>query len=158
MCKLKIVMAADNDCLNEHEAALLTGSFLRVDEKDGVQEEDLLYTAVSLHAQGASNVIITLGGNGSALYTEDGICYVPCVKIPEVKDPTAAGDSFIGAFCTAVCHGMHYKDAMEFANHAAALTVSRMGAQPSLPTFQEVLALMRKTGVEAFNCEVLQKW
>ncbi|MBS6217801.1 MAG: hypothetical protein KH704_12870 [Clostridiales bacterium] len=80
MCKLKIVMAADNDCLNEHEAALLTGSFLRVDEKDGVQEKDLLYTAVSLHAQGASNVIITLGGNGSALYTEDGICYVPCVN------------------------------------------------------------------------------
>lgn len=143
---------------NEHEAALLTGSFLHVDEENGFQEKDLLHTATSLCAQGADNVIITLGSKGSALYTEEGIFYAPCVKIPEVKDPTAAGDSFIGAFCTAICHGMHYKHAMEFANHAAALTVSRMGAQPSLPTFQEVLTLMRKTGAETLNSEVLQKW
>ena len=108
--------------------------------------------------QGVDKAIITLGANGSVICTEGGMYHAPCVKVNEVKDPTAAGDSFIGAFCTAVCYGMDYKHAMEFANYAAALTVSRMGAQPSLPTLEEVLDLMRQAGAETLRDEVLQKW
>lgn len=55
-------------------------------------------------------------------------------------DPTAAGDSFVAAFCTAVCCGAAHGQAVEFANDVAAITVSRMGAQPSLPTISEVAA------------------
>lgn len=54
----------------------------------------------------------------------------------------AAGDSFVGAFCVAVCSGLSSEDALRFANHTAALTVSRLGAMPSLPTLAEVAATM----------------
>ena len=74
------------------------------------------------------------------------LIHSPCVKLPQVKDPTAAGDSFVAAFCTAVCAGLDAREALVFANHTAALTVSRMGAQPSLPRIGEVLELMHSRG------------
>ena len=52
----------------------------------------------------------------------------------------------IAAFCTAWAMGMPPRDALAFANHTAAITVCRMGAQPSLPTLREVLALLREQG------------
>lgn len=74
---------------------------------------------------------------------EDGR-FVLSPSVPGVKaiDPTAAGDSFVGAFCVAVCSGLSSEDALRFANHTAALTVSRLGAMPSLPTLAEVAATM----------------
>ena len=85
---------------------------------------------------------ITIGSAGAAL-VEDGR-FVLSPSVPGVKaiDPTAAGDSFVGAFCVAVCSGLSSEDALRFANHTAALTVSRLGAMPSLPTLAEVAATM----------------
>ena len=65
-----------------------------------------------------------------------------CIRDSKAIDPTAAGDSFVGAFCVAVCSGLSSEDALRFANHTAALTVSRLGAMPSLPTLAEVAATM----------------
>ena len=76
----------------------------------------------------------------------EGIAQVPCVKVPYAADPTAAGDSFVAAFCTGVCAGLTQPEALIFASHTAALTVSRMGAMPSLPTIKEVRTFMEERG------------
>jgi ribokinase len=75
--------------------------------------------------------------------------------VVEVKDPTAAGDSFVGAFTTAVCVGLNHSQALDFANYTATLTVSRMGAQPSLPELDEVIQLMKEQGYSGFDFSLL---
>ena len=85
-----------------------------------------------------------IGSAGAAL-VEDGrfvLSHSPSAENVKAIDPTAAGDSFVGAFCVAVCSGLSSEDALRFANHTAALTVSRLGAMPSLPTLAEVAATM----------------
>lgn len=135
---------------NEHEAALLTGLPLRAGEQ-GVYSEDLEQVSAALRARGTGKIIITLGANGSALCGPQGINRIPCVKMPEVVDPTAAGDSFVAAFCTGITAGLSEQEALAFASHAAAITVSRMGAMPSLPTVAEVQTLMLERGYQGFD-------
>ena len=133
---------------NEHEAAILANHTIRVD--NGVNMEDVRIVADAFHSQGVENLIITLGENGSIAAGADGLHYIPCVKMPHVADPTAAGDSFVAAFCTGLCAGLSQENALAFASHAAAITVSRMGAMPSLPTVAEVQALMQERGYTGF--------
>lgn len=143
---------------NEHEAKDLTGITIGNDGKNA-NLDDVKNAAAVLLSKGVKNVIITLGSHGAALVNADGLLYSPCVDVVEVLDPTAAGDSFVGSFCTAVCAGLEHKHALDFANYTATLTVSRMGAQPSLPTLDEVVSLMKREGYKEFNveklCEVL---
>jgi ribokinase len=143
---------------NEYEAALLTGLPLRADES-GVNEDDLKTVSAALRAKGVDKVMITLGGNGSVVCAADGIRRTACVKMPEVKDPTAAGDSFVAAFCTGITAGLPEREALAFASHTAAITVSRMGAQPSLPVLHEVQALLQErkyTGFDSAALDALQ--
>lgn len=96
-----------------------------------------------------------MGGNGSVIADKDGIDHTPCVKMPEVADPTAAGDSFVASFCTGLTAGLSKKNALAFASHAAAITVSRMGAITSLPTISEVQKLLRERGFNGFSSDEL---
>ena len=57
----------------------------------------------------------------------------------------------VGAFCTGLCAGLEREAALAFASHAAALTVFRMGAQPSLPTLGEVQTLLRERGCRSVD-------
>jgi Sugar kinases, ribokinase family len=128
---------------NEHEAFGLTG--IKTTTEDGsIDMSKVEAAAKALLNKGVKNVIITLGSNGVAFMNKDMFVVKPCVDIVEVVDPTAAGDSFTGAFCTAVCMGMQPDRALDFANYTATLTVSRMGAYTSLPTIAEVKSLMEK--------------
>lgn len=136
---------------NEHEAALLAGHAIRVE--GGVHLDDVEAVAQAFRNRGVENLIITMGGSGSFFAGKDGVHHTPCVQMPQVADPTAAGDSFVAAFCTGLTAGLSQKDALSFASHAAAITVSRMGALPSLPSLSEVRALMRERG--AFLPELL---
>ena len=68
------------------------------------------------------------------------------MKMEHVADPTAAGDSFVAAFCTGLTAGLPQGEALAFASHTAAITVSRLGAMPSLPMLDEVLTLMQERG------------
>lgn len=123
---------------NEHEATDLTG----IEIQHSGDEVDLMAVqraAKCLQDKGVRNVLITLGSAGAALAQEGRFIVSQAVKNIQAIDPTAAGDSFIGAFCTAVCWGVPTEEALQFANFTAALTVSRMGAMPSLPTLDEVL-------------------
>ena len=124
---------------NETEAAALTG--IAVEDTASV-----VRAAAAIRAMGVPNVLITLGSRGAAYESGERLLYSPSVKGLEVKDTTAAGDSFIGAFCTAIAGGAEAESALRFANYAAALTVCRVGAQPSLPTLEEVKRLMRVRG------------
>lgn len=139
---------------NEHEAALIAGLPLRVGP-DGVKESDLTALANALRGRGVQNLLVTLGENGSALITDRGLCRVPAVQAPQVADPTAAGDSFVASFCTGLCAGLAQDQALAFAAHAAALTVSRLGAMPSLPTLAQVRDLMVQRAFRGFDPALL---
>lgn len=130
---------------NEHEAAEMAGRSLPT--QDGVRDEDLQAVAEYFLDKGVENVLITLGGNGSALVRRDGVLRVQSVRVDPVVDTTAAGDSFVAAFCTALTGGDDPQQALTFASHTAALTVSRMGAMPSLPTLAEVEQMIKERNV-----------
>ena len=109
-------------------------------ERDGVVDLELVKAAAArLLEMGAEHALITLGDKGAAFSDKDGFILCPAKNGVTAVDPTAAGDSFVAAFCTAVCCGADYRLAVEFANDVAATTVSRLGAQPSLPTIKEVM-------------------
>lgn len=131
---------------NEHEAEDLTG--IPADSEKNIEKQ--LY---AIKNTGVKNAIITLGKRGAAFLGDGGICYSPSVDWGKTVDPTAAGDSFIGAFSTAVAAGISVTNALRFANAAAGISVTRMGAQTSLPALEEVLSVMKVKGfdIEPFN-------
>ena len=126
----RLLACADYLSPNEHEAALLSGLPLRAGPA-GVEAADLERVAAWFRARGVKELLVTLGENGAALAGTQGMLRVPCVPMERVADPTAAGDSFVGAFCTGLCAGLEREAALALASHTAALTVSRMGAQPA---------------------------
>lgn len=115
---------------NEHEAELLTGIRLE-------NEQALHLVATRLHEAGVANVIITLGAKGAFV---SGGKMAQLVDGWEVKavDTTAAGDAFNGALAVGQGRGLDLVGAVRYANAAAALAVQKLGAQPSLPTAEEV--------------------
>ena len=135
---------------NEQEASQETHLPLHFGP-EGPLDGDLTAIAAALRARGTAHVIITLGAHGSAVAEADGPRRVPCVRMEHVADPTAAGDSFVGALSTALSVGLREEDALTFASYTAAITVSRLGAMPALPTLPEVLDLMAQRGGAAFD-------
>ena len=138
---------------NEHEAALLANH--PIDVSNGINMEDVDIVSKAFQARGVENLIITMGENGSIVAGKNGIHHTQCVKMEHVADPTAAGDSFVAAFCTGLTAGLPQGEALAFASHTAAITVSRMGAMPSLPTVEEVKALMEERGYQGFDLSLL---
>jgi ribokinase len=145
----KLLSCATYISPNEHEAAILADHPISVE--NGINFEDVDVVAKAFQARGVENLIITMGENGSIVAGKDGIHHTPCVKMPHVADPTAAGDSFVAAFCTGLTAGLGQGEALAFASHTAAITVSRMGAMPSLPTVEEVQSLLRERGYNGFD-------
>ncbi len=130
---------------NEHEAAALTG--VKTDRSDGKADmEQVREACISLRDRGAENVLVTLGENGAVLYNDGGFIAEPCARDVTAADPTAAGDSFTAAFCTGTVLGWETEDRLRFASHTAALTVSSVGAMPSLPCLDAVERFMAERG------------
>ncbi|WP_026308726.1 ribokinase [Spirosoma spitsbergense] len=120
---------------NETEAELLTG--IRVTDETTARQ-----AARSLHDAGVPNVVITLGSRGAYVSTDSG-AETKLVTAPPVTavDTTAAGDCFNGALAVALAEGQRLFEAVAFACKAASISVTRMGAQASLPHRHEVEAL-----------------
>lgn len=106
---------------------------------DDQETGDVLSTARRLRQLGARDCIITLGAGG-CLVVGDRVEPIPGLKVSAV-DSTAAGDAFNGVLAVALAEGRDLTEAARWANRAAALSVTRAGAQPSLPTRSEIEAL-----------------
>ena len=100
-------------------------------------DADLELAARRILALGPKSVVLKLGARGCMIATDQGSIRVPGFKMSPV-DTTAAGDVFNGAFATALAEGLSEPEAARFANAAAALSVTRPGAQNSVPLRREV--------------------
>jgi ribokinase len=129
-------LLADVDILvpNEGELQLLTGMLVT----DAASAET---AAKTLLTKGVRTVIVTLGEKGALLVTSEQMRLVPSFKV-EVVDTTAAGDAFIGGLAPALLKGKSLEEAVRYGNASGALATTKFGAQPSLPTQDEVEHLM----------------
>ncbi|VTN47755.1 ribokinase [Raoultella ornithinolytica] len=123
---------------NETEAEKLTG--IRVENDD-----DAAKAARVLHEKGIGIVMITLGSQGVWVSHDGQGRRVPGFKVQAV-DTIAAGDTFNGAFVTALLEGTALDEAIRFAHAAAAIAVTRKGAQPSVPWREEIDEFLRQQG------------
>jgi ribokinase len=115
---------------NESEAAIITG-------RDQFTEQDIPAMARELFEKGVQLVILTLGSKGVYMKSEEYEGLLPGFAVKAV-DTTAAGDVFNGALAAALAGEMPVRKAIDFAQRAAAISVTRMGAQPSAPSLQEI--------------------
>ncbi len=129
-CPPEIVKLADIVSPNETELEALSGE--KVSGRDSARQ-----AAAKLLALGARTLVLKLGRDGAMLVSPQGSKHFPAFKV-EAVDPTAAGDAFTAALTLELAAGKGIEEAIRFANCAGALAVTKLGAQPSLPTRQEV--------------------
>ena len=115
---------------NETEAEIISGIPV-------VDEASAIAAAKRIAELGVKKVIITMGSKGAMLYENGEAELIPSIRVKAV-DTTAAGDCFNGALTIAISEGRSLKEAVLFANRAAAISVTRPGAQVSMPYRHEV--------------------
>lgn len=126
----KILTFTDFLILNETELELVSG-------KESIPEAEYIQAIKELKNKGAKNIILTLGEKGGMYTDGEEVKDYKALKVKAV-DSTAAGDSFIGAFALKLAENATVSDALNFAVGVSALTVTRSGAQQSLPTQEEL--------------------
>jgi ribokinase len=129
----EVIASLDYFTPNETELARIAGMPV-----GGVEEA--IAAGKALVARGVGTVLATLGEAGALLVTAEEARVIPTLRVKAV-DTTAAGDTFHGAFVTALGEGMEEAAAIAFGNKAAAISVTRKGAQTSIPSRQEVDAV-----------------
>jgi ribokinase len=123
-------------CLNQTETLLYTGV-------EPVDHNTAKLAGSHLQSKGVQHVIITMGEHGAYYIGKTNEHYVKSQPVTPV-DTTAAGDTYIGSLLACLAKGQTLADAMAFAACAAAICVTRNGAQQSIPTQAETLEFMRK--------------
>lgn len=132
-----LLQAADFVTPNETELAALAGR-----SSQEMSERDLLDAANALRSRSPATIVAKLGARGCLAANENETLRIPAPSVHAV-DTTAAGDIFNGAFAVAIAEGAALAQACAFATHAAAISVTRVGAQSSAPSRHEVEAAMR---------------
>jgi ribokinase len=131
--RLEMLALVDYLTPNAGEAARLSGLTIRT-------PGDAVPAAQVLRGAGAGTIVVTLGEDG-ALAVGDATIQVPAFAVTAV-DTTAAGDAFNAGLAVALAERRPLREALRFASAAAALACTRRGAQPSLPTREDVVALL----------------
>lgn len=131
----ELISLSDFILPNETELSLLTNH--SVHEISSAEN-----AAETLLERGAQNVIVTLGPNGALIVSGQQVTHVDTYKV-DVVDTTAAGDAFIGGFASALLRNKSLEEAVRYGCACGALATTRFGAQPSLPTQQEVERFIR---------------
>lgn len=124
---------------NEIEAEILTGVEVKT-------SKDASRAAAVFKERGVNNVVITRGNEGVFVSTEHDEKVIPSLKVDAV-DTTGAGDSFNGAFVTALAEGLDIESASKFANIAAALSVTKIGTAPAMPYRSELESYLEKNNI-----------
>lgn len=119
---------------NKTEAEILSG--IKVEDLDKAK-----MAADVIHGKGANIVVITLGAGGSLILEDGRYTHVEAESVSAV-DTTAAGDTFSGTLCVGLSQGKSIIEAVKMATRACALTVTRMGAQSSIPYHKELQSLV----------------
>lgn len=127
---IEILRMADIITPNETECGILTGVSTET-------YQDVIEAAKKLRVAGANTVITTLGSKGAMIFDGNDPILIPAKQVTAV-DTTAAGDTFTAALAVSLMHNKPLIDAVRYATAAAAVTVTRFGAQSSLPTQEEV--------------------
>ncbi|MER9606553.1 ribokinase [Mesorhizobium sp. M0243] len=122
---------------NETETEELTG--MKVSSVDEARR-----AADSLLEKGVGTVIVTLGDKGALLHSTTHSDHVPAVSAGPVAETTGAGDAFNGGLAAALSRGVEPLQAVRFACAVAGISVTRPGTAPSMPTLQEVEALLAR--------------
>jgi len=120
---------------NEFEAGLITS----IEQNN---DRDAVAAMQKLREMGTKNVIVTLGKRGCAYHNEDSVCFAGIFDVKRV-DTTAAGDSFIGGLCSALCDGKDIDEAVYYASATSSITIGRAGAASSIPTADEVCNFLK---------------
>lgn len=128
---------------NESELRTLIGV-------DLTSEEEIIQSAKGLLNYGINAVIVTLGAKGAICVERDSVFQVPAIKVNAV-DTTAAGDAFNGTLALKLAEGIPLKEAILYANIVAGITVTRKGAQPSIPTREEVEEYISKERISLWG-------
>jgi ribokinase len=131
-----LLRTADYILPNETELGILTG-------KPVYDLASVGTAGLSLLARGAKNIIVTLGAQGALIVNRDGAKLIPSFKV-NVVDTTAAGDAFIGGVAVGLSNGKSLEDAVQYACACGALAVTKFGAQPSMPTADDVNKLINR--------------
>ena len=126
----ELITRSDYLVPNENELNLLTNQ--TVNDIPSAER-----AARILLERGAQTVIVTLGANGALIVTKENSKHIPAFKV-NVVDTTAAGDAFIGGFASALLQDKSLEDAVRYGCGCGALATTKFGAQPSLPTKEEV--------------------
>ena len=133
----KNLLDVDYICPNQSEAELITGLPVK-------NHTDAMKAASQLIKLGAKTAIITMSSLGSVIHDGQQSSIIPAHPIEPI-DSTAAGDAFAGAFAVHLIKCGCHVQATEFASAAGAISATRKGAQPSMPTCEEIYSLMSKT-------------
>ncbi len=132
----KVLSLVDFLVPNEWEAQILSGMKIR-------EKRDLSRVALKLLGQGVKNVVITLGADGLYFRNRNEEVRMRAFRV-KVADTTAAGDSFMGAFASALAAGKPMREALHRANAAGALATTKLGAQSSLPHRKDLERFLKK--------------
>ena len=135
----RLLKVVDVAVLNEIELSQATRTKLRA----GSAQREIVAACQKLRAKGARAVVATLGGRGAIVVTADGATAIPAFKA-RVVDTTGAGDCFVGALAARLSAGATPVDAARYASAAAACSVERLGAAPSMPTAEDVAARLAR--------------
>lgn len=121
---------------NRSEASLLTG--IEITNQSSIRK-----AAERLFKQGVETVVFTLGSEGALIVTSEKFQHIPGQKV-QVVDTTGAGDAFNGGLAFALSRDDDLVEAVRFANAVAALSVTKVGTAPSMPTKREVTSFLNK--------------
>ncbi|HEY3289471.1 MAG TPA: PfkB family carbohydrate kinase, partial [Anaerolineae bacterium] len=116
--------------VNEKEAGEIAGGVVQ-------NTESAVRAATTIRAMGARSVLVTLGATGVWVDSQEWRGHIPSYTVP-IVDALGAGDTFVGTLTTRLCEGLDIRAAAEYAIAAAAISVTRLGAQASIPTRVEV--------------------
>lgn|SRR5450756_2294548 len=125
---------------NEVEASIISGVNVST-------PEDAREAARVLMDKGTKSIVITMGSQGVFATTGEEERFIPSVDV-EAIDATGAGDAFSGALATAIAEGKGFFEAVEFANTAAALSVTKIGTAPAMPSRDEIDRALAQRGTQ----------